>query len=100
MAEENASEEEAVVEASGTDVPEANEPAAEAEAPAAEPEAEAPVAEPEAEVPAAEPEAEPAPPAPAKKRRSLKHVPRTARRTRTKLVREQPATRKPITRTG
>jgi small subunit ribosomal protein S17 len=36
---------------------------------------------------------------PAKKRRSEKHVPRSARRTRTKLVREKPATRKPITRT-
>jgi small subunit ribosomal protein S17 len=41
-----------------------------------------------------------APAAPAKKQRSLKHVPRPARRTRTKLVRERPATRKPITRTG
>ena len=39
-------------------------------------------------------------PAPAKKQRSPKrHVPRSARRTRTKLVREKPATRKPITRT-
>ena len=34
-----------------------------------------------------------------KKQRSRKHVPRTARRTRTKVVREKPATRKPITRT-
>ena len=54
--------------------------------------------EPEAE---AEPEPEAAPEepaAPAKKQRSLKHVPRTARRTRTKLVREKPATRKPIVR--
>ena len=40
-----------------------------------------------------------APAAPAKKQRSQKHVPRSARRTRTKLVREKPATRKPITRT-
>jgi ribosomal protein uS17 len=40
-----------------------------------------------------------APAAPVKKRRSEKHVPRSARRTRTKLVREKPATRKPITRT-
>ena len=46
----------------------------------------------------AEPEPEPA--APAKKQRSLKHVPRTARRTRTKVVRERPKARKPITRTG
>ena len=37
--------------------------------------------------------------APVKKQRSQKHVPRSARRTRTKLVREKPATRKPITRT-
>jgi small subunit ribosomal protein S17 len=40
-----------------------------------------------------------APAAPAKKQKSQKHVPRSARRTRTKLVREKPATRKPITRT-
>jgi len=75
-----AAEETPVVE----DAPEAEEvsdtPAAEADAPAAE-----------------EPEAAPA--APAKKKRSEKHVPRSARRTRTKLVREKPATRKPITRT-
>ena len=38
--------------------------------------------------------------APVKKQRSQKHVPRSARRTRTKLVREKPATRKPITRTA
>jgi small subunit ribosomal protein S17 len=56
-----------------------------------------PAPEAEAETPVAEPEPEPAP---AKKQRSLKHVPRTARRTRTKVVREQAATRKPITRTG
>lgn len=36
--------------------------------------------------------------APAKQERSQKHVPRSARRTRTKLVREKPATRKAITR--
>ena len=59
--------------------------------PATEAEAEAP--EPEAE----EPEAEPAP---GKKQRSLKHLPRSARRTRTKVVREKPKTRKPITRTA
>ena len=53
------------------------------------------VAEPEAEA-----EEAPVAEAPAKKQRSLKHVPRSARRTRTKLVREKPATRKPITRTG
>jgi small subunit ribosomal protein S17 len=37
--------------------------------------------------------------APAKKQRSLKHVPRSARRKRTPVVREKPTTRKPITRT-
>ena len=45
-----------------------------------------------------EPAAE-APAAPAKPKKSLKHVPRTARRQRPKVVREKPATRKPITRT-
>ncbi len=52
----------------------------------------------EAEVAVEEPEPEPA--APAKKQRSLKHVPRTARRTRPQVVREKPKTRRPITRTG
>ena len=56
------------------------------------------VAATDAEAEAPEPEPEPA--APAKKQRSLKHVPRTARRTRTKVVRERPKARKPITRTG
>jgi small subunit ribosomal protein S17 len=59
---------------------------------------EAPAAAAEAE-PVAEPEAESAPVAPSKKQRSQKHVPRSARRTRSKLVRDKPATRKPITRT-
>ena len=54
------------------------------------------VAATEAEAPVAEPE----PAVPAKKQRSLKHVPRTARRTRPKVVREKPKTRRPITRTG
>ena len=58
------------------------------------------VAATEAEAPVAEPEPEPEPAAPAKKQRSLKYVPRTARRTRTKVVRERPKARKPITRTG
>ena len=56
---------------------------------------EAPAAEEAAEAPAAEE----APEAPAKKQKSLKHVPRSARRTRSKPTREKPATRKPITRT-
>ncbi len=47
------------------------------------------------------PEAEVTPevePAPAKKQRSQRHVPRTERRTRTKVAREKPKTRKPIVR--
>jgi small subunit ribosomal protein S17 len=77
------------------------------------PEAEAPVEEPvsdtevsdtpvdETETVAEEPapEEEAAPAAPAKKQRSLKHVPRSARRTRSKPKREPAAKRKPITRT-
>src|SRR6266498_1678546 len=57
--------------------------------------------EPAAEEPAAEapaPEPEPEPEQPAKRKRSLKHVPRSARRTRTKPKREQPKERKPIVR--
>ena len=68
------------------DAPEAEEvsdtPAAEADAPAAD------------EVSDTEEAA-----APTKRQRSQKHVPRSARRTRSKVVREKPATRKPITRT-
>ena len=80
-------------------VPEPEAAVEEPEADAApEPEAEA-APEPEAEA-APEPEPEPEPAAPAKKQRSLKHVPRTARRTRPKVVREKPKTRRPITRTG
>ena len=88
-------------------------PAAEVEVPAETAEVEAPAeteqaeAPPEVEeqapaaeagAPAAEAEAE-APAAPAKPKKSLKHVPRSARRTRTRPAREKPATRKPITRT-
>jgi small subunit ribosomal protein S17 len=98
VAEEAAAEETPVAEVEET-------PAAE-EAPAVEVE-ESPVAE---EAPAVEveetPVAEEAPPAveaPAtpvvKPSKSQRHVPRTARRTRTKNVREKAATRKPITRT-
>jgi small subunit ribosomal protein S17 len=39
------------------------------------------------------------PAAPVKPSRSQRHVPRSARRTRSKVVREKPKTRKPITRT-
>ena len=86
---------------------EAEETPAVEEAPAAEeaPEprrgTEAPDAE-EAPVRRASPAAEEAPSQPRCLRRSTKsqkHVPRSARRTRTKVVREKPATRKPITRT-
>src|SRR6478609_4361292 len=65
------------------------------ETPAAEAEPEAPAEAESAEEPATADEAA----APAKKQRSRKHVPRSARRTRTKTVREKAATRKPITRT-
>jgi ribosomal protein uS17 len=73
-------------------------------APEAEPPEASQVPEAGAEVPAApeEPEAE-APAeagAPAKPSKSRRHVPRSARRTRTKTVREKAATRKPITRTA
>jgi small subunit ribosomal protein S17 len=57
-------------------------------------------AEPEAEEAPAEPEAAAEPEAPAKPSKSQRHVPRSLRRTRTKIVREKPATRKPITRTA
>ena len=40
------------------------------------------------------------PETPAKPSKSQRHVPRSLRRTRTKTVREKPATRKPITRTS
>ena len=53
-------------------------------------------AEAEPKAPAAE---EAAPEAPAAKTKSLRHVPRSQRRTRTKTQREKPAARKPITRT-
>ena len=47
----------------------------------------------------AAPAAEEAAPQPAAKKRSLKHVPRSQRRQRPKVVREKPATRKPVART-
>ena len=71
-------------------------PEAEAAAEEAAPEESAPE-EAAPEEPAAEEAVAPA--APVKRKRSEKHVPRSARRTRTKVVREKPATRKPITRT-
>jgi small subunit ribosomal protein S17 len=102
--EKNETTEEAVVEETpeaeaetpepeAVEAPAADEPVAEEEAAAEPAEPEAEPAEPEAE---AAPEAEPVAPA---KTKSLRHVPRTERRTRSKPVREKPATRKPITRT-
>jgi small subunit ribosomal protein S17 len=98
--EETPEVEETVVETPVAEVEETAAPEAEetvVEAPAADADSDAAEASEDAasEPPAAE--AEPA--APAKKRRSRKHVPRSARRTRTKTVREKAATRKPITRT-
>jgi ribosomal protein uS17 len=75
----------------------------EPEAPASEPEAAARVEEvsdtkPVSDTTHGEPEpAEPA--APAKKQRSRRHVPRSERGTRSKVVREKPKSRKPIMRT-
>jgi small subunit ribosomal protein S17 len=70
------------------------------ETPAAEEVSDTP-AEPEAEAtePEAPAEAPAEPEAPAKPTKSLRHVPRSQRRTRSKTRREAPATRKPITRT-
>jgi small subunit ribosomal protein S17 len=77
------------------------------EVPAAEPQDAAPVEETSPEAPVAEaappetaPAAEAAPAAPAgePRKKRLKHIPRSERRTRTKSKREQPATRRPIVR--
>jgi small subunit ribosomal protein S17 len=77
------------------DAPVAEEAPAVEDAPEAEEVSDTPAAE--AEAPAAEEVSDTA--MPAKKHKSQKHVPRSARRTRSKVVREKPATRKPITRT-
>jgi len=70
------------------------------EAPAAEEVPDTPAEEPAPEAPDEEtPVEEPAPEVPAAKTKSLKHVPRSQRRTRTKPVREKPKARKPIVRT-
>jgi small subunit ribosomal protein S17 len=80
---------------------EAEAPVSDTEVPETEAEAEAPVsdtgdaADPGDAAPASEAPAAPV----AKPSKSQRHVPRTARRTRTKTVREKAATRKPITRT-
>jgi small subunit ribosomal protein S17 len=103
IADETPAEEAPVAEAEPEPVAEA-EPVAE-EAPAEEPVAEeAPAEEPVAEEPEAaaeEPEAAPEPEVPAvptKPAKSQKHLPRSLRRQRPKVVREKPAERKPIVR--
>ena len=63
-----------------------------------EPEAAAAV-EPETQEPGSENQVPESAPEPEKRSKSLKHVPRSQRRTRSKPVREKPKTRKPITRT-
>jgi len=60
---------------------------------------EAPAAEEVSDTPVEEAEPEPAAEQPAAKTKSLKHVPRSERRKRSKPAREKSATRKPISRT-
>jgi small subunit ribosomal protein S17 len=92
---EPVAEEQTPEEVSDTSTPDTEEtPAVEAE-PAAEEVSDTPEAAEEA--PAEEEVSDT--PAPAAKTKSLRHVPRSARRTRSKPAREKPATRKPITRT-
>jgi small subunit ribosomal protein S17 len=92
---EPVAEEQTPEEVSDTSTPETEEtPAVEAE-PAAEEVSDTPEAAEEA--PAEEEVSDT--PAPAAQTKSLRHVPRSARRTRSKPAREKPATRKPITRT-
>jgi small subunit ribosomal protein S17 len=95
---EPVAEEETPAEVSDTSTPEAEEtPAVEAESTHEEV---SDTPEPAAEAPAEEEVSDtPEPEAPAVKTKSLRHVPRSARRTRSKPVREKPKTRKPITRT-
>ena len=95
---EPVAEEETPAEVSDTSTPEAEEtPAVEAEAEST-PEEVSDTAEPVAETPDVEEVSDTPPPAQAKTK-SLRHVPRSQRRTRTKTKREAPAARKPITRT-
>jgi len=92
---EPVAEEQTPEEVSDTSTPDTEEtPAVEAE-PAAEEVSDTPEAAEEA--PAEEEVSDT--PAPVAKTKSLRHVPRSARRTRSKPAREKPATRKPITRT-
>jgi small subunit ribosomal protein S17 len=93
---EPTAEEETPAEVSDTSTPEAE------KAPEVETESEtqevSDTPEPAAEAPAEEEVSDTPAPAPAAKTKSLRHVPRSARRKRSKLGREKPATRKPITR--
>jgi small subunit ribosomal protein S17 len=95
-------EEDEVLERGTNDEPAAQEPVADAppaEEPVAEtPPADEPVEAPADQAPAAEAPAEPAPAAEPARKRRLKHIPRSARRQRTKTQREKPKTRKPIVR--
>jgi small subunit ribosomal protein S17 len=94
-------EEQTPEEVSDTSAPEVEEtPVVEAEST---PEEVSDTAEAEVEAPAVEEVSDTPTPtaaeAPARKTKSLRHVPRSLRRTRTKVKREAPKTRKPITRT-
>jgi small subunit ribosomal protein S17 len=92
-------EEQTPEEVSDTSAPEVEEtPVVEAEST---PEEVSDTAEAEVEAPAVEEVSDTptATEAPARKTKSLRHVPRSLRRTRTKVTREAPKTRKPITRT-
>ncbi len=103
--EEAPAEPEAAVEEPVAEAEPAVDEAVEGEPAAEEPVAEAPPADEPAEAeaaaeepPAAEAPAEPAPAAEPARKRRLKHIPRSARRQRTKTQREKPKTRKPIVR--
>ncbi len=98
---EPVAEEQTPEEVSDTSAPEVEEtPVVEAEST---PEEVSDTAEAEVEAPAVEEVSDTPTPtpteAPARKTKSLRHVPRSLRRTRTKVTREAPKTRKPITRT-
>ena len=96
---EPVAEEETPADVSDTSTPEAEEtPAVEAEAEST-PEEVSDTAATADEAPTEEEVSDTPPAAPAAKTKSLRHVPRSQRRTRTKTQREKPAARKPITRT-
>jgi small subunit ribosomal protein S17 len=84
-----------------TRVSDTSEPVAEEETPVEVSDTSTPEAAETAEETPAEEEVSdtPEPEAPARKTKSLRHVPRSLRRTRTKVKREAPKKRKPITRT-